>query len=110
MDQWKQAEHLELYGFNLPSIEHLLHFTTIETEFEPFSMEDLVQLCNGLSESINFESYTMKTRERLDTDAIKEALNLQQTTSPEVYSIPNSNLVVEFSWGSRVLKLRKCSV
>ncbi|EFP04801.1 hypothetical protein CRE_30021 [Caenorhabditis remanei] len=110
MDQWKQAEHLELYGFNLPSIEHLFHFTTIEMEYQKFSVEDLVQLCNGLSRSINFESYTMKTRERLDTEAIKEALNLQQTTSPGIYSIPNSNLVVEFSWGSRVLKLSKCSV
>ncbi|KAF1754473.1 hypothetical protein GCK72_021036 [Caenorhabditis remanei] len=64
----------------------------------------------GLSESINFESYTMKARERLDTDAIKEALNLQETTSPGIYSIPNSNLVIEFSWGSRVLKLSKYSV
>ncbi|EFP08766.1 hypothetical protein CRE_19724 [Caenorhabditis remanei] len=64
----------------------------------------------GLSKSINFESYTMKASERLDTEAIKEALNLQQTTSPGIYSIPNSNLVVEFSWGSRVLKLSKCSV
>ncbi|KAF1754472.1 hypothetical protein GCK72_021035 [Caenorhabditis remanei] len=95
MDQWKQAKHLRLYGFNLPSIKHLLHFTTIETEFEQFSMEDLVQLCNGLSKSNNFEWGTMETYDRLDTEAIKEALNLQETTSPEVYSIPNSNLVVE---------------
>ncbi|KAF1754643.1 hypothetical protein GCK72_021206 [Caenorhabditis remanei] len=45
IDQWKQAKHLRLEGFNLPSIDHLLHFSTIEASVDPISLEDLVMLC-----------------------------------------------------------------
>lgn len=97
MDHWKQAKRMRLAGFVLPSIDNFLHFTSIEYDWHPVSMEDLVQLCKELSKSDNFEVCTIKINGEVDKEEAKNALNLQLNPfSPEFYSIPNLNLSLYF--------------
>ncbi|EFO91965.1 hypothetical protein CRE_11430 [Caenorhabditis remanei] len=118
MVQWKQAKHLESEDLVLPSIEHLLHFSTVEASVVSSSLEDVIQLCEALSKSpskaINFESFTLETESETQMDtAVKSVLNLQPTASPQIYSIPNTNLVIQFecpyrwNWNLQVLKIYK---
>ncbi|EFO91962.1 hypothetical protein CRE_11429 [Caenorhabditis remanei] len=90
MDQWKQAKHLRLYGDGLPPMEHFLHFSTIEY-IGSIPLTDFAKLCDSISKSSSFEQIKMQFEKGLDTEAIKRGLNLQPTSSPQIYSIPNSN-------------------
>ncbi|KAF1750914.1 hypothetical protein GCK72_017465 [Caenorhabditis remanei] len=104
IDQWKQAKHLVLTGYKLPSIDHLSHFSTIETCFVPIHLEDLVK---SIPIWTNFEHFKIED-EDTDPEEVKIALNLQPTASPEVYSIPNTNLFIQFErWDSTMLKIYK---
>ncbi|KAF1754617.1 hypothetical protein GCK72_021180 [Caenorhabditis remanei] len=92
MEQWKQAKHLVIDNLFIP-IEHLSHFTSFDVSIELFSDEEVVELIDAVSTFINFKSCRL---EILNAETVKDVLNLQQTESPEVFSIPNSNLLVEF--------------
>ncbi|KAF1754619.1 hypothetical protein GCK72_021182 [Caenorhabditis remanei] len=111
MDQWKQAKHLELrvFGDGLPPMEHFLHFSTIEAYFDSISLTDIVNLCDSVSKSINLERIQIVNQTRYDTEEVKRVLNLQPTASPEVYSIPNSNLFFHVlnRFGSESFKIYK---
>ncbi|KAF1754507.1 hypothetical protein GCK72_021070 [Caenorhabditis remanei] len=98
LDQWKQAKHLELrlYGDGMPPMEHFLHFSTIEMRSGSISLTDIVNLCDSVSKWTNFEHIQIENYTRLDKEEIKRVLNLQPTASPEVYTIPNSNLFFQF--------------
>ncbi|KAF1754644.1 hypothetical protein GCK72_021207 [Caenorhabditis remanei] len=91
MDQWKQAKHLRLYGDGLPPMEHFLHFSTIEY-IGSIPLTDFVKLCDSISKSSSFKQIKMQFENGLDTEEVKRVLNLQPTASPQIYSIPNSNL------------------
>ncbi|EFO91957.1 hypothetical protein CRE_11439 [Caenorhabditis remanei] len=115
MNQWKQAKHVKLICFAELLIEHFFHFSTFEVNCESISTNDLVRLCDvnstlfkscytffffqNLSKSINFESCIIKSMRSLNIETIKNALNLQPSTSPNKYYVPNSNLVIQFPIG-----------
>ncbi|EFP08763.1 hypothetical protein CRE_19721 [Caenorhabditis remanei] len=92
MEQWKQAKHVVVDDMFI-SIEHLSHFTSFNVLIHLFSTEEVVELINAVSTFINFKSCRL---EILDAETVKRVLNLQQTESPKVFSIPNSDLLVEF--------------
>ncbi|KAF1754647.1 hypothetical protein GCK72_021210 [Caenorhabditis remanei] len=100
MDQWKQAKHLNLICFPELSIEYFSHFSTFEISFGTISTNNLVRLCDNLSKSTNFESCIIKSTRSLNIETIKNARNLQPSTSPNKYYVPNSNLVIQFPRGS----------
>ncbi|EFO87099.1 hypothetical protein CRE_29001 [Caenorhabditis remanei] len=99
MNQWKQAKHVKLICFAESSIENFFHFSTFEVNFESISTNDLVRLCDNLSKSTDFESCIIKSMRSLNIETIKNALNLQPSTSPNKYYVPNSNLVIQFPIG-----------
>ncbi|KAF1754477.1 hypothetical protein GCK72_021040 [Caenorhabditis remanei] len=96
MEQWKQAEHLVITREVPTSIEYFGHFKTFVIEFRFFTADYLVELVDLVSNSSKFESCTIIITPRIYEETIKEVLNLQRNAFPEIYSIPNSNLVLEF--------------
>ncbi|KAF1759995.1 hypothetical protein GCK72_008240 [Caenorhabditis remanei] len=109
MDQWKQAKHLELsvVGNGFPPMDHFLHFSTIEFSGS-ITLPDIVNLCKSVSKWPNFEHIEIDNEEGLNKEEVKRVLNLQPTASPEVYTIPNSNLFIQFERGnSEMLKICK---
>ncbi|KAF1753831.1 hypothetical protein GCK72_020388 [Caenorhabditis remanei] len=58
--------------------------------------EEVAELIKVVSASINFKRCSFELLEMPDVETLKGVLNLQQTGSPDVFSIPNSNLVIEF--------------
>ncbi|EFO87121.1 hypothetical protein CRE_29003 [Caenorhabditis remanei] len=105
MDQWKQAKHLVLKGYCFQSIDHLLYFSTIEFRDYSNSLENVIKFCEvilkNISNWINFKHLKIGTGYILDTKTIKRVLNLQPTASPQIHSIPNTNLVIQFKRGNR---------
>ncbi|EFP06305.1 hypothetical protein CRE_06773 [Caenorhabditis remanei] len=107
MDQWKQAKHLELSVDDFPPMDHFLHFSTIEFSGS-ITLPDIVNLCKSVSKWPNFEHIEIDNEEGLNKEEVKRVLNLQPTASPEVYTIPNSNLFIQFERGnSEMLKICK---
>ncbi|EFO91953.1 hypothetical protein CRE_11435 [Caenorhabditis remanei] len=111
MDQWKEAKHLVLDLFDLPSINHLLHFSTIESRTikAKFPLEEVVKICKSIPIWTNFEHIKIGTCDALDFETIKKELNLQPTASPRIFSIPNTNSVIQFdpAWYSYSLEITK---
>ncbi|KAF1754476.1 hypothetical protein GCK72_021039 [Caenorhabditis remanei] len=87
MEQWKQAKHVDVDDVFI-SIEHFSHFTSFDVSIPMFSAEEVVGLINAVSTFINFKSCRL---EILDLETVKDMLNLQQTASPKMFSIPNSD-------------------
>ncbi|KAF1754645.1 hypothetical protein GCK72_021208 [Caenorhabditis remanei] len=108
MDQWKLAKHMEIHTYELPPVENFFHFSTFELGIESITLENMVKLFDNASKSINFEAFTLKTMNDINTEEVKRVLNLQPTSSRCFYSIPNTNLIVKFNrWNSNWLGVRK---
>ncbi|KAF1754646.1 hypothetical protein GCK72_021209 [Caenorhabditis remanei] len=110
MDQWKLAKHLKMNTFVLPSIENFFHFPSFELGFPPITLEDMVKLCENASISNTFEHCKVIIQGIFELETIKRALNLQPTSTEQSFSIPNTNLIVQYLSKvmlSRVFKIYK---
>ncbi|EFO91954.1 hypothetical protein CRE_11432 [Caenorhabditis remanei] len=111
MNQWKLAKHLKITTSELPSIENFFHFSTFELGIESITMEDMVKLCEVIliisygyfivflqnaSKTNRFQYCEVQIQEKFELETIKRALNLQPTSSSKIYTIPNTNLFIQF--------------
>ncbi|EFO91930.1 hypothetical protein CRE_11434 [Caenorhabditis remanei] len=87
MDQWKQAKHhgLSVYGTVSPPRSNI------------FFIFQLLKDILSVSKSKNFAHIEVGVDYMFDTEEAKRVLNLQPTASPEVYSIPNSNVLIQLN-------------
>ncbi|EFO92185.1 hypothetical protein CRE_11103 [Caenorhabditis remanei] len=103
-DQWKHAKHVTINKLISSSIEHFYHFDTFDIRVQEISIEEIVKLVDALSKSPDFTACTIYKRNSLDTEALKRKLNLENRDSLQTYSIPNSNLSINFVSGIKITR------
>lgn len=99
LDQWKQAKHIKTWGIITPSIEHFHHFSTFKTYFESIGIEDMLELCDALSKSSNFEYCSISFSKILDVEDLNQVMELKlvhKDDTLETYSIAELSLFIHF--------------
>ncbi|EFO91956.1 hypothetical protein CRE_11433 [Caenorhabditis remanei] len=109
LEQWKQAKHAKIGIVLRVPIKHLSHFTTFEVDTASLFTVDLEEIVDALSKSTNFESCHINTAVALDTKRIERELKLQSTSLPREYSIPNSDLFIQFFLNRQSFQIHKKS-